>query len=110
MGNGRADLFLVVGSVDVDVALQTVHAGALVVSRIQALEGEDPGENQVALIVRFAALQLVRLQRLPVGRRLLNSVPQAWSSPILRAIRCRPSGVPPESCRNRYPPGRWTRA
>ena len=85
---GRSDLFLVIGSMDVDVAIEGIE-----ILRIEAFETEDAGKNQIVMTlltvpgaIRFAATEdgvgrsafanLVAYPETP-GRRAITSLIKA---------------------------------
>lgn len=49
----RADFVLVIGAVEIDVALVGVATGALVVPRFQSFQPKDAGSDEVFLLLRF---------------------------------------------------------
>src|SRR6476659_5582450 len=63
MRHGPAEQKLVIGAVEIDVALKRIIAGAAVDALLQTIEGENAGENEI-VVARFPAPHLAgRLAR-----------------------------------------------
>jgi hypothetical protein len=88
-----AEAVLVIGAVDVDVALVGIDVAAAIDARFEAAQPEDATGDEIVVLVASGSSEKCR----PVGTRDLKTMPGGWPAPMRSAISCRPRGVPRES-------------
>ena len=74
MRHGPAEQALVIGAVEIDVALERIVAGAAVDALLQPIEGENAGEDEI-VVARFAAPHLAGRLARHEHRALFSTLP-----------------------------------